>query len=210
MTSGSGIAAAAALTASAGTSNKGTGTVGTVSVTDATNANLLSGATITFGSGGAYTITDGNGNTTTGTYTSGQPITADGWSMSLSGTPSSGDTFTVAENSNGLDDNSNANALAALADSKVLDNGSTTIVGSYSNLTTQVGDAGSQASSNLTTQTDLYNEAASNQQSAAGVNLNQEAASLVQFQQAYQASAQVISTAQQIFNSLITAIQQGA
>jgi flagellar hook-associated protein 1 FlgK len=47
------------------------------------------------------------------------------------------------------------------------------------------------------------------QQSYAGVNLNQEAANMVQFQQAYQASAQVISTAEQIFSSLITAIQQG-
>ena len=210
MTNGNGIAAAAALTATAATSNKGSGTVGTVSVTDATNANLLSGATITFGSGGSYTITDGNGNTTTGTYTSGQPITDDGWSMSLTGTPASGDTFSVAANTNGLNDNSNATALAALSDADVLDNGTTSIVDSYSNLTTQVGSAGSQASNNLTTQTNLYNEAASNQQSAAGVNLNQEAASLVQYQQAYQASAQVISTAQQIFNSLITAIQDGA
>jgi flagellar hook-associated protein 1 FlgK len=209
MSNGDGIAAAAALTASAGTGNTGSGTAGAVSVTDATNANLLSGATITFGSGGAYTITDGNGNTSTGTYTSGQPITADGWSMALTGTPASGDTFTVAENSNGLNDNTNANALAALNDAKVLDGGSTSIIDSYSNLTTQVGTAGSQASNNLTTQTNLYNEAASNQQSAAGVNLNQEAANLVQYQQAYQASAQVISTAQQIFTSLITAIQDG-
>jgi flagellar hook-associated protein 1 len=83
-------------------------------------------------------------------------------------------------------------------------------VSSYSNLTTEIGDVGSAASSDLDTQTDLYNQAASNQQSLAGVNLNQEAANLVQFQQAYQASAQVISTAQQIFNSLITAIQDGA
>jgi flagellar hook-associated protein 1 FlgK len=129
--------------------------------------------------------------------------------MALTGTPASGDTFTVAENSNGLNDNTNANALAALNDAKVLDGGSTSIIDSYSNLTTQVGTAGSQASNNLTTQTNLYNEAASNQQSAAGVNLNQEAANLVQYQQAYQASAQVISTAQQIFTSLITAIQDG-
>jgi flagellar hook-associated protein 1 FlgK len=90
-----------------------------------------------------------------------------------------------------------------------LDGGTTSVVDSYANLTTQVGDAGSQATSDLTTQTNLYNEAAGNQQSLAGVNLNTEAASLVQYQQAYQASAQVISTAQQLFTSLITAIQDG-
>ncbi|HUA80986.1 MAG TPA: flagellar hook-associated protein FlgK [Dyella sp.] len=209
MTDPSGIAAAAALTASAGTSNTGTGAVGSVSVTNSSNANLLSGATITFGAGGNYSITDGAGNTTTGTYTTGQPITADGWSLSLTGTPASGDTFTVGSNANGLNDNSNALSLAGLSDAGVLDGGKTSVVTSYANLTAQIGSAGSQASSDLSTQTNLYNQAASNQQSLAGVNLNQEAANLVQFQQAYQASAQVISTAEQLFSSLITAIQYG-
>ncbi|GLQ48875.1 flagellar hook-associated protein FlgK [Dyella flava] len=209
LTNPSGIAAAAALTATAATSNTGTGAVSSISVTDASNTNLLSGATVTFGAGGTYTVTDGAGNTTTGTYTAGQPITADGWSLNLSGTPASGDSFSVAANTNGLNSNANATALAALANTGVLDGGQTSVVDSYANLTTQIGDAGSQANSELTTQTDLYSQAESNQQSLAGVNLNQEAASLVQYQQAYQASAQVISTAQQLFTNLITAIQDG-
>jgi flagellar hook-associated protein 1 len=210
MTDPNGIAAASALTATAATTNTGTGTVGTISVTNSSNANLLSGATVTFGAGGTYSITDGAGNTTTGTYTAGQPISDDGWSLSLSGTPASGDSFTVGANTNGLNSNSNALALAALSDTGVLDGGQTSVVTSYANLTAQIGDVGSQANTDLTTQTNLYSQAESNQQSLAGVNLNQEAASLVQYQQAYQASAQVISTAQQIFTSLITAIQDGA
>ncbi|MBE1159538.1 flagellar hook-associated protein FlgK [Dyella acidiphila] len=209
MTDSDGIAAAAALSATAGKSNTGTGAVSSVSVTNSSNTNLLSGATITFGAGGAYTVTDGAGNTTTGTYTSGQPITADGWSLSLTGTPASGDSFSVAANTNGLNSNANALALAGLADTGVLDGGKTSVVDSYSNLTAQIGTAGSQASAELTTQTNLYSEAEGNQQSLAGVNLNQEAANLVQYQQAYQASAQVIATAQQLFTSLITAMEQG-
>jgi flagellar hook-associated protein 1 FlgK len=210
MTNPDGIAAAAALTATAASGNTGTGVVGSVGVTDATNANLLSGASVKFGAAGAYTITDGNGNTTTGTYTAGQPITADGWSLTLTGTPASGDSFNVAVNTNGLNDGSNATSLAGLADVGVLDGGKTTVVDSYANLTTQIGTAGSQAASDLTTQTNLYNQAEGAQQSVSGVNLNQEAANLVQYQQAYQASAQVISTAQQLFTSLITAIQDGS
>jgi flagellar hook-associated protein 1 FlgK len=209
ITDPNGIAAAAALTASAGTSNTGSGKAGSVSVANSANSNLLSGATVTFGAGSSYSITDGAGNTTTGTYTSGQPITADGWSLSLTGTPASGDSFTVAANTNGLNDNSNALSLAALSDSGVLSGGKTSVVSSYANLTAQIGSAGSQASSDLTTQTSLFNQATGTQQSYAGVNMNQEAANLVQFQQAYQASAQVISTAEQIFTSLITAIQYG-
>lgn len=209
MTDPNGIAAAAALTASAGTANTGTGKVGSVSVTNSANSNLLAGATVTFGAGGNYTITDGAGNTTTGTYTAGQPIAADGWSLSLTGAPASGDTFKVAANSNGLNDNSNALALAALSDAGVTNGGKTSVIASYANLTAQIGSAGSLASADLTTQTNIYNQAMSTQQGYAGVNLNQEAANMVQFQQAYQASAQVISTAEQIFTSLITAIQHG-
>jgi flagellar hook-associated protein 1 FlgK len=209
MTDPNGIAAAAALTASAGTGNTGTGKAGPVSVTNSANSNLLAGATVTFGAGGNYSITDGAGNTTTGTYTSGQPITADGWSLSLTGVPASGDTFKVAANTNGLNDNSNALSLAALSEAGVTNGGKTSVIANYANLTAQIGSAGSLANADLTTQTNIYNQAMSTQQSYAGVNLNQEAANMVQFQQAYQASAQVISTAEQIFTSLITALQNG-
>lgn len=207
LTDPNGVAAAAALTASATKTNTGTGVAGAVSVTDASNANLLAGATITFGAGNTYSITDGKGNTTSGTYATGQPISADGWSLSLTGAPASGDSFSVAANTNGLNDSINALALAGLANVGILDGGKTSIVQSYANLATQIGTAGSQANADLTTQTSLYNQALGNQQSLSGVNLNEEAANLVKFQQAYQASAQVISTAQSIFSSLITAIQ---
>ncbi|MEW9572828.1 flagellar hook-associated protein FlgK [Rhodanobacter sp. Si-c] len=201
------IAAAAALAGTPASANTGGATVGSVNVTDSANANLFAGATVTFGAGGSYTVTDGEGNTTSGTYASGSPIQFDGWSMSLSGTPASGDSFTVAKNSSGLNDNSNALTLAGLGDVGVLDGGKTTTVAAYANLTNQIGLAGSMASSNLTTQTGLYNQATSAQQSLAGVNLDQEAANLIKYQQAYQASAQVISTSQTLFSSLITAIQ---
>jgi flagellar hook-associated protein 1 FlgK len=207
LTDPSGIAAAAALKAGAASGNTGSATVGSIGVQDSGDANLFAGATVAFTSGTAYTITDGAGNTTTGTYTSGTPITFDGWNLTLTGTPAAGDSFTVAKNSDGLSDNSNALDLAALADQGVLDGGKTSVVRSYANLTNQIGTAGSAASSNLSTQTSLYNQAVSEQQSVAGVNLDEEAASLIKYQQAYQASAQVISTAQTLFTSLIAAIQ---
>jgi flagellar hook-associated protein 1 FlgK len=97
--------------------------------------------------------------------------------------------------------------MANLANAGVLNGGGQSVIAAYGQLTTSIGTVGSQAQTNLTTQTSLYNQAMSAQQSVSGVNLDEEAASLVQYQQAYQASAQVISTAQTIFTSLITAIQ---
>jgi flagellar hook-associated protein 1 FlgK len=203
----SAIAAAAALKAGTAAGNTGSVAIGGVSVSDPADANLFSGATLTFTSATDYTLTDGAGNTITGTYTAGTPISFDGWSLTLSGTPANGDSITVGRNTTGLNDNSNALALAALADKGVLNGGATTVVGAYADLTNAIGTAGSRASSNLAVQTSLYNQAVGAQQSGAGVNLDEEAANLIRYQQAYQASAQVISTAQSLFTSLIDAVR---
>ncbi|RAO77220.1 flagellar hook-associated protein FlgK [Dyella jiangningensis] len=207
MTDPNGIAAAAALTSKAATANTGTGSIGAVTVDDPTNAALLSNATLSFPTAGTYQVTDSSGNVLgSGSYAPGQTISANGWSVTPSGTPAANDSFTIGINSNGLNDTSNALALASLADKGVLNGGKQSVIDSYGTLTTNIGTVGSQAQTNLTTQTSLHNQAMSAQQSVSGVNLDEEAASLVRFQQAYQASAQVISTSQTIFSSLISAI----
>ncbi|WP_049623791.1 flagellar hook-associated protein FlgK [Frateuria defendens] len=205
-TSPSKIAAAAALAASAGSGNAGSGKVAAVAVQDAADAKLFNGATVSFTSASAYTVTDSAGNSISGTYTAGQPIRFNGWSLTLSGAPAAGDSFAVGKNK-GLNDNSNALSLAALADTGMLDGGKTSVMGAYASLTSTIGSVGSQAAAELDTRTSLYNQAVSAQQSGAGVNLDEEAANLVKFQQAYQASAQVIATAQTLFSSLIGALQ---
>jgi flagellar hook-associated protein 1 FlgK len=208
MTDPNGIAAAAALNATAAKANTGTGSISAVTVTDPTNAALLSGATLSFPTSGSYQVTDSSGNVlSSGSYAPGQTISANGWSVTPAGTPAANDSFAIGANSNGLNDTSNALALAALADAKVLNGGTQSVVDAYGSLTTNIGTVGSQAATNLTTQTSLYNQSMSAQQSVSGVNLDEEAANMVKYQQAYQASAQVISTAQTIFSSLITALQ---
>lgn len=202
-TDGSKIAAAGALAAQPGSTNTGGASVTGVSVAASDNPALFTPATITFGAGNTYSVNGGASQS----FTPGQPITANGWSLSLSGTPASGDSFTVGKNSTGLNDNRNALDMANLADTGTLNGGTLSATGAYAALTNQVGLAGSLAASNLATQTGLYNQAVGAQQSAAGVNLDEEAANLVKYQQSYQASAQVIATAQTLFTSLIAAIQ---
>ena len=208
MTDPAGVAAAAALNGSAASANTGTGSVASVSVDDAGDAHLLDAATIGFTAPGSWQVTDAGGTVlASGSYTAGQPISANGWSVTLTGTPAAGDSFAVAANTNGLNDNSNALAMAGLADAGVIAGGSVSVVTAYANITTQIGTAGSQAATTLATQTALYNQATSSQQSVSGVNLDEEAAKLVNYQQSYQASAQVIAASQTIFASLLTAIQ---
>lgn len=209
LTDPSGIAAAAALQAKAASANTGSGAVSSLQVTDASNPALFTGVTVSFPAAGSYTLTDAGGTVLgSGAYAPGQALSANGWSLTLSGTPAAGDSFAISANSNGLNDNANALALAGLADTGVLVGGSRSVIDNYTLLTTEIGNAGAQATSNLTTQTSLHNQAMSAQQAVSGVNLDEEAASLVKYQQAYQASAQVISTAQSIFSSLLAAVQR--
>lgn len=209
LTDPSGIAAAAALQGQPASANTGSAAVASLGVTDATDPALLDGVTVSFPTAGTYAITDAGGTVLgSGAYTAGQTLSANGWSLALSGAPAAGDSFSISANSNGLNDNSNALALSGLADAGVLDGGNTSVIDNYTLLTTQIGNAGAQASSNLTTQTSLYNQAMSAQQAVSGVNLDEEAANLVRYQQAYQASAQIISTSQSIFSSLLAAVQR--
>ncbi|MDE1963799.1 MAG: flagellar hook-associated protein FlgK [Xanthomonadaceae bacterium] len=208
MTDPSGIAAAAAVQAQPAGANTGSAAVSSLQVTDPANAALFANVTVSFPTAGTYAITDSTSGTVlgSGAYTPGQALAANGWSLTLSGAPAAGDSFAVSANSNGLNDNTNALALSRLADAKVLAGGSRSVIDNYTVLTTEIGNAGAQAASNVTTQTSLHSQAMSAQQSVSGVNLDEEAASMVKYQQAYQASAQIISTAQSIFNSLLQAV----
>ena len=209
LTDPSGVAAAAALVANPAAANTGTGAVGAIDVADPSNPALLSGATVSFPTATSYQITDSGGAVLgSGAYSAGQTLSANGWNLTLSGAPAAGDSFAVQANTGGLNDNANALALAGLADRGVLDGGAHSVIDGYTALTTQIGNAGSRAAENLTTQTSLHNQAMSSQQAVSGVNLDEEAANLVKYQQAYQASAQVISAAQTIFSSLLAAVQR--
>jgi len=196
------IAAAAPFAVSAGAGNTGSASP-SVSISDGSDPNLLAPSAIVFSSPTSYSIDGGPAQT----FTPGQPIVHNGWSMQLNGAPQAGDSFSLQANSNAQGDNSNALMLGKVANLGLLDGGVTSAGRAYSQLVSQVGGAGALAKDELTTQTAVYNQAMSAQQSVSGVNLDEEAANLVRYQQAYQASAQVISTANSIFNALLGAVR---
>ncbi len=86
-------------------------------------------------------------------------------------------------------------------------NGSTTsLIGAANTLVSQVGSQTQQAQSNAQAQQAVNTSATDAVNSLSGVNLDEEAANMVKYQQAYQACAQMIQTATTMFNTLITAI----
>ena len=197
------IAAATPVKAKAELDNVGTGKIGSVKVTDSANANLLTPADIEFIDGTQYTV-NGAGPYT---YTAGQPITANGWSLSLDGVPAAGDKFSVGSTGAGSSDNGNAIALGNIDDAKALNGGTVSLNGALGGLTTTIGSAARQADYAAEAQQVLYDQAQSARDSVSGVNLDEEAANMLRFQQAYQAAAQVISTADTMFQSLLSAVR---
>lgn len=206
LTNPSQIASASLIQAAPGTGNTGGATVTSATVTDP--ATWSSGDyTITFSSPTEYTIMSGSGTSAPATYTSGTPITFDGQQVTLTGAPASGDTFTVSANSPAnTGDNSNLLALISALSSSSLDGGTRTISSAANSLVSQVGVLTQQAQANASAQQSVNQAATSALNNADGVNLDEQAALMLQYQQAYQACAQMIQASETMFNSLLSAI----
>ena len=203
------IAAAGAVQATPAGGNTGTATITSGTVVDATNPSLLNTATITFSSPTNYSINGGASIP----YSEGATIPPVGgtpqygWQVQISGTPAAGDTFTVQKNSGGTGDNRNALLGANQQSLPVLLNGTVSVTGAVSSLITGIGSQAQQINTAQTAQTAVNTQAVANQQSVSGVNLDEEAANLLQWQQAYQASAKALQIGSSLFQSLLTAVQ---
>jgi flagellar hook-associated protein 1 len=165
--------------------------------------------TISFTSATAYQVTDAANNVVgTGNYTSGTPITFNGASVTITGSPANGDKFNVgAAGASNVGDNSNAFALIDSLNAKKL-NGATTSLSSVANsLVSQVGVQTQQAQANASAQKAVNASANDTRNNLSGVNLDEEAAKMVQYQQAYSACAQLIQASNTMFNTLISAIK---
>ncbi|TDG07934.1 flagellar hook-associated protein FlgK [Paraburkholderia guartelaensis] len=149
--------------------------------------------------GATFTITNLTDST-------GANATATNVSFTMTGTPSNNDTFTVAGNKSGTQDGRNALALANLTSSTAY-TGSATLTTAYANYVNTIGNTASQLEASNTSQQSLVTQLTSQQQSVQGVNLDEEAANLLQYQQLYQANSKVIQTAASLFQTLIGIFQ---
>lgn len=167
-------------------------------------------ATVTFTSAAdSYVVLDGSGATVaSGAYTGGGAIAFNGIRVAVSGGPNSGDVFTVVPNTNGVSDNRNALALAALQIGRILNNGTASFQDLYSGLVADVGIKTRQSEVTGQAQASMLAQAVEVRESLSGVNLDEEAANVLRFQQAYTAAAQVIATANAVFETLINAIRR--
>ncbi|MFC3912138.1 flagellar hook-associated protein FlgK [Pseudaeromonas sharmana] len=211
----------------AGVYNTGTGSLINSSSLDATAPQQVK-----IDASGNYEVYDGSGNllgvadastkgqnllanlkdTATGSLIYSDVKTTPGFDFSISGTVSANDSFTIRFNTDGINDNYNGLALADLQNQDLVRKGSSvsadsqqTFSEAFSSTLSSLGSTVSSlntsmsaAEAKLTQSTNTYN-------SEAGVSLDEEAANLIRFQQAYAASAQIITAARAVFDSLLSA-----
>lgn len=207
------IAAAAPIRTAASSVNTSSAKIsrGTVDTTTQPplNVNLQASVTITFTAPGAFSVAGtGTGAPTGVVYTSGGNISYNGWTVQINGTPATGDVFTISSNTGGVGDNRNAVALAGLQLSKTLANNAsgnptTSYQGAYAQLVSTVGNDTQRTNNNSTAQQALLSTNIQTQQSLSGVNLDEEAANLLRFQQAYQAAAKIIQISSSLFDTIL-------
>ena len=227
------IAAASPLSATMGSANTGTGMVGAISYgsTDvASYANLpvtLKFQTTATPGQFTYTWTDSAGTSAPATWTSGLPVTyagttpTNGFSVQINGVPTaanssatpavSSDTFVFSANAYPGSDNRNANALLALRDNPLVGaiwSGGTlqqgaNVTEAFAGIVASIGVRVQSARSAAELSTGVAAEAELARSSKSGVNLDEEAARLIQYQQTYQAAAKMLQVAQTVFDTLL-------
>jgi flagellar hook-associated protein 1 FlgK len=210
------IAAASALVANAAAANRGTANVTSLQVTAAPLPVPGASARFTFSDdAGNYNwelLDNANNVLASGadTWKAGQPMPPagtdiNGFTIKLSGVPRSGDVISVAPTpANAMaSNNGNALALMALRDTAIV--GGKTPTDSWAlaladiGVRVQTGTTASEISDAVARQNELARSGQS------GVNLDEEAARLIQFQQSYQAAAKVLQVAQALFDTLLSA-----
>jgi flagellar hook-associated protein 1 FlgK len=165
----------------------------------------------------SYSLVDSTGALPTvngtGSFVAGQPIGLNGWELDLNGVPNAADSLVIARTAFPAGDNGNANALLGLRDSAIV--GQQDLGGGIVAPGMNVTDAYAAALGTIGIR--VQGGAAAAEQSAAiaadastavseksGVNLDEEAARLIQFQQSYQAAAKMLQIAQSLFDNLLT------
>lgn len=214
-----GIAAASPVTATLGAANGGTASVASLAVTDSGyDPALRVQLSFTSGTGAyAYELIDASNTVVssgTGSWTAGAPIQLNGFTMTLAGVPSNGDTIAIGKTTYPAANNGNALAMIALRDEAMVGRramadgnlgGGETITNAYASVIADIGTRVQSASAAAAISRRVADSTETLRSDNAGVNLDEEAARLIQYQQAYSAAARVLQVAQSIFDTLLQA-----
>jgi len=131
-----------------------------------------------------------------------------GYQVKLSGAPQPGDSFRIEYNSESQGDNRNMLQVMHWQDNRIIDKNTATFQGAYDRMVADVGASARRAELSNDAEENLLTQAQNAQQELSGVNLDEEAANLLKYQEAYQAAAQLISTADTLFQTMLSVVSR--
>lgn len=166
------------------------------------NPALTNPVSVVFTSASAYEIRSGATVLASGSYSAGSPISYNGWSLTVRGTPAANDTLAIGATTGGSGDNRNALRLANVADRQLLDGA--TVAGGFAGIVSRLGGEAQGAQVFASAQSAIYESAVAAESAASGVNLDEEATRLIQYQQQYQAAAKIIAIGRTIFDEILS------
>jgi flagellar hook-associated protein 1 FlgK len=215
------IAAAGPIMTNAGPLNKGSAVIseGSVGTSFLPGADTFAPVALTFdaatntlqGFGQAVTVTGSDGVATSYAagatnipFSAGASYAFGGVTLSFKGQPIDGDSFSVARNTGTAGDNRNMVLMGDLQAKPVLNNGTATYQGAFAQLVGSVGNKAHEVQVNGAASEAMLAGASTEQQNVSGVNLDEEAANLLKYQQAYQAAGKVMQIASTLFDTLLS------
>ena len=203
------LALAGLLSTSSSIDNVGESRISPAKVNDPALGALNDPIDIVFTSETSYDIVDaGSGAVLSAgaSYVPDDPIAFNGWEVSISGSARTGDTHRIEPNASGRGNNSNGQRLADMQQELTI-GGTQTFNDAYGSMVSRVGSQTHSAQTRANALEALRDNAIDRQQTTQGVSLDEEAINLTRYQQAYQASAQIIATADTLFQSVLGAIR---
>ena len=195
------VAAAAPTRTNAALGNAGTATISAAQIIDVANANLLTTSTIQFINATTYSV-NGAGSFA---YTPGTNIDVNGTRVQITGTAAAGDQFVIQANSGGTGDNRNMQALIDRLGQSVF-NGNISLQSATAGLITDVGSRTAEITAQRDVQKSALDQSKDRLESVRGVNLDEEAADMLKFQQLYQAAAKMMSVSDTLFQTILAAL----
>jgi flagellar hook-associated protein 1 FlgK len=162
---------------------------------------LLTTSTIAFVNATTYTI-NGAGSFA---YTPGANIDVNGTRVQISGTPAAGDQFTIESNVGGTGDNRNLQSLITRMRQSVFD-GDVSLQDAAAGLITSVGARTAEVGNQRDVQRLVFEQNRDRLESVRGVNLDEEAADMLRFEQLYQAAAKVMQVTDSLFQTLLNTL----
>lgn len=137
-------------------------------------------------------------------YTSGATISFAGVSLEISGNLSNGDSFSIGKNSVGVSDGRNALALGQLQTQNTMSGKTASYQSAYAQLVSDSGNKTREIEVKSQAQSALLKQSNDARDALSGVNLDEEAANLLRYQQAYQASAKLMEMGSKLFDALLS------